>query len=388
MKIKQNTDAVAQKCIDLGLVSTGDKHLDQDNIQDYYLQRDPRKNNFGFKFVLNMKSPALCKQINQVPDKIRNAFIDGTCDLNKYLVEQKYDGVRMIVTYSKTEGFDFYTRSVSETTFLPISYKANIDTLCIDPKLTNFVIDCELTANYAIKDEALLHTVSGLLSNLPEEAIQKQKDHPRLLSFNIFDCLYLNNDNVWEKNLDERRAVATLIALTISNPLFKMPQAITEMQPRDAFQALIEKGAEGIVIKDRTLPYDMTGSRTKSGWVKWKKAIDPIDCFISGYEDSEADSRSDLIGALQFSVYDEDGNEHHIATCSNFPMSIRTDATVIQKGKPILAKKYYGKVASITGLAFSTINKRMVHCIITDWRPDRSKDTCIIEKKILDEGRM
>ena len=123
------------------------------------------------------------------------------------LLREKYDGVRMLVTYRRSEGLDFYTRSISDVNYLPISYKENliVDASLIDDALEDFVIDCELVANRSIGDEALLHSVTGLLSNLPEEAQRKQRENPHMLKFMVFDCLQCNGVRVLEKPLAERR---------------------------------------------------------------------------------------------------------------------------------------------------------------------------------------
>ena len=145
----------------------------------------------------------------------------------------------------------------------------------------------------------------------------------------------------------------------------------------------------GIVIKDLTLPYDTTGSRTKGGWVKWKTAVDPVDCYVSGFDASEVESRKGMVAALHFSCLDENGEERHIASCSNFDMEMRADMSGVNaSGEVFLRPHWYGRVAEITGLAFSSVNYRFVHAVIKGWRPDRSRQTCKIDSAVLKKYRL
>jgi ATP-dependent DNA ligase len=172
-------------------------------------------------------------------------------------------------------------------------------------------------------------------------------------------------------------------------PMYRVSEAIVGEQPRDAFARLTEKGCEGIVIKDLSKPYDTTGSRTKGGWVKWKKNVDPVDCFVSGFDASEADSRKGLVAALHFSCFTEKGEEIHLASCSNFDMEMRVDMSGVDaEGNVFLRDHWYGRVAEITGLAFSSVKQRIVHTVIREWRPDRSKDTCVIDSGILEKYKL
>jgi ATP-dependent DNA ligase len=386
-KSKQNTDTLIEKY--KSIFNTSPKSFNKEDVlselQLHFLNQDSRKNDFGLQFIMQMKSPALCKQLHDVPEKIRNPIINGTCSLNQYLVEQKYDGVRMLVTFKKDEGLDFYTRNISNINYLPISYKDNliINDNNIGNTLTDFVLDCEIISNYTIEKESQLQCVTSLLSNLPEEAKQKQIDNPGLLSFMVFDCLQCNGINLINKPLSERRDFIKQVLQHLDSKIFIASKAILNKQPIDAFNELVAKGCEGIVIKDITLPYNTTGSRTKSGWIKWKSFVEPIDCFISGFDVSDADSRKGLIATLHFSVYVENNKQIHIASCSNFNMDLRKQMSeVTETGEVILKSEWYGMVAEITGLEFSTVNKRFVHSIIKQWRPDRSSYTCIINSSI------
>ncbi len=119
----------------------------------------------------------------------------------------------------------------------------------------------------------------------------------------VFDLLYLNGKSLMKKPLVERRDLLKGLFPLSNNVIFS--ESYTE--GRKLFSAVLKKGFEGIMAKEKESPY-LSGERS-GYWLKIKKSFD-IDAVICGYLEGEG-SRKELFGSLILGVYDK-GKLMHI----------------------------------------------------------------------------
>lgn len=119
----------------------------------------------------------------------------------------------------------------------------------------------------------------------------------------VFDLLYLNGKSLMKKPLVERRDLLKGLFPLSNNVIFS--ESYTE--GRKLFSAVLKKGFEGIMAKEKGSPY-LSGERS-GYWLKIKKSFD-IDAVICGYLEGKG-GRKELFGSLILGVYDK-GKLMHI----------------------------------------------------------------------------
>ena len=96
-------------------------------------------------------------------------------------------------------------------------------------------------------------------------------------------------------------------------------------------------------------------------------------------------SSNDFDGLNKKEIIIQSSKGHKIARVTNIPMDLREQMTELDEdGNPRLKPSWYGKVASVDGQCISAREKRLKHAVLVEWRPDRSEDTCIIDRDFLE----
>lgn len=157
--------------------------------------------------------------------------------------------------------------------------------------------------------------------------------------------------------------------------------------------------AEGVLVhncvfKCTDAPYTSTTSRTND-MIKLKRTVacdlaNDLDAWISGFtEATVGKANENYIGGLCFSckVRQKDGTviTREIGRVAGIPQDLRIEMTDYDaNGKPCLKQEYYGNVATLSGQDISGVNKRLTHCTLVAWRPDKDPDGC----EILEESEL
>lgn len=216
-------------------------------------------------------SPMLCKPSGNLPEIRKSLSVLG----NSVICENKYDGERTQIHYSKGEIKMFSRNSEPQIE----NYKE------LSTKLLEFFKALKI---HSIKDCIIDGEIIAVGENneiLPfQEVRKKDKDSKKSLKVIAFDLLWLN-DNIIPKPLPERKK---LLASLFTNPeAFIAPIEFTELNLGDAdfeskitacYQKAMKSKCEGVVIKNASpasSPYDISGSRKQ--WVK----VILINKFIS-----------------------------------------------------------------------------------------------------------
>ncbi len=125
-------------------------------------------------------------------------------------------------------------------------------------------------------------------------------------------------------------------------------------------------GGEGTVWKCLDEPYE-PGRRVKH-WLKRKRSLE-IAAFVSGYKLGNANAGNrDLIGALEFSVRQEDGSSKPIAWVSSWSDAERRTMTFAsEEGTPSLNPSYFQRPAIVSGLDIAGRSQRLRHARFVRW---------------------
>jgi DNA ligase D-like protein (predicted ligase)/DNA ligase D-like protein (predicted 3'-phosphoesterase) len=114
----------------------------------------------------------------------------------------------------------------------------------------------------------------------------------------VFDVLELEGEPVVEKSLLERKAI---LESHVKEGKSVIHSLFADGEGEAYYNAVIEKGLEGIVAKKKHSPY-MSGKRSNN-WLRIKK-INSCDCVIFGYTKGKG-RREKTFGALILGLYDK-----------------------------------------------------------------------------------
>lgn len=392
-------------------------------LQEYYINERKQNGTYSpfMDFIMQQKEPMLALQIKHKSEEDQRTVWDDNSD---WVFEEKLDGCRARLCWDKEWGWDMYSRNLSVTDFLPISYKEQIllpdlnSDFLSSKGINNFILDCEIIPKneYIDKDiegvdiiaDTQLNLITGILGALPELSHKMQSKNP--IKFIAFDAIMLNGNWLTNQILKERKNVLNTIyndvAPMMNGQIELVPHKPDNMTKVDYYNLLISEGKEGIVAKDLNTVYDSSGKR-RGEWIKIKRSVsqslqqnnlgDTVDAFVIGFEEgTKGTSNEGLVGALKFGVYitdinndyieDEAGNPlvHHIATVSGFSQELREAISIKDEfGNVALRPDVYGKVASIDGQDVSAKTQRFAHAVLVNWRNDRSADTCKFQQSLL-----
>jgi ATP-dependent DNA ligase len=336
-----------------------------------------------------------------------------------WLAERKLNGVRMLITYHPSVGFEFFSRNLSVTNFLPSQYT---DTILIEwhGKLHEpkdfvgmydeaFVLDSEVCSNVVKIDTTIykkkggtvtnsqLNAVTTTLSIEPEISHKIQREQCAL-SLIVFDCLVCESESVQDESLLARKSAEEHVVKMLTEDGITIEEVDwTAINKEEFYQDIVDSGGEGIVLKKKSTPYCSTGSRSKEGFVKRKRTVSEaygsdIDAYITGATPANKTSRiSHLIGAVDMAVLlqKKDGSEEEVilASVGAMPLEMREELTILVEGKPALNPKYLRKVLIIDGQDISPKAKRFRHAR-ADWdrgfREDKNSIDCRMEEEFIE----
>jgi DNA ligase-1 len=224
-------------------------------------------------------------------------------------VEPKFDGVRVLIHFKRgqpggRQGFiKAFTRNLKNISYMfpeldEIGKYLKADEVILDSEAVGMdeerkvLVDFQTTMQRRRK-----HNIENLISKVP-------------LSFQVFDILSKDGENLMNKPYIERRKI--LSDTLVSSSLFKIDGNVIT---RDAkvisreYLKKIKQGLEGIIVKKTDSEY--VPGRTAFRWVKMKqigvagKLSDTVDCIVMGYTAGKGKRAS--FGVGQFLVGIRDG---------------------------------------------------------------------------------
>jgi len=212
-------------------------------------------------------SPMLAQRI-----KTPNEMIEK---MKKVVIEPKLDGLRIIIHIDKKKNIlKAYTRNLKEVSKM----FPELQLISKYLNATNVILDTEAIGGdfQTTMKRRRKHEISEVSKNIK-------------INFNAFDILVLDNKNMMQKKLYERREILQKVIL--KNNLIKVvDQYLTDNADTISklYQKYFNQGFEGIMVKKYDSEY--VPGRTGYRWVKMKEAADAkaklsdtIDCVVMGF---------------------------------------------------------------------------------------------------------
>jgi DNA ligase 1 len=196
---------------------------------------------------------------------------------NKVALEYKYDGARMLI-HKKGDHIEIFTRRLENIT------KAFPDIVKVcksNIRATSCIVDGE---GVAIDPK----TGKPLAFQMLSQRIKRKYDVDETaigipIELNLFDIILLNDKNLTDLPLEERRKMLSTVVKEISGKIQMANQLVTkDMKEADAFyKKSLKEGHEGLIVKDLEAKYQ-PGKRVAGGWLKVKPVLESLDLVITG----------------------------------------------------------------------------------------------------------
>ena len=339
--------------------------------------------------------PQKAYRYNNLPDNLQKEVFDRD---NDWVLEPKFNGWRMIITFVPGSGFRFWGGNISDVDFLPVDYT---DHILLDDRHPlefgeyypdTFIMDAEAVCYDSVEmldgrqSTNTLDAVKAILGSGPERAIEKQKIEGHTLIFHCFDHItVIENRPMYQDCFDDRKRA--LYETIFSTYLSQFSYVVGhQTQKRQKLREIWSGGGEGAIIKHLDSPY-VPGSRRKDIAIKVKRTMsreigDDIDAFIAGWHQTKEWSKKGRIGGVHLAVYIED-IPTVIATVTNIPDALRDEFT-------LYPDKYLNRVVVVDGQELSARNRKIMHATV-DWdrgfRETKRKADCTFTFKHLETER-
>lgn len=194
-------------------------------------------------------------------------------------LEQKYDGFRMLINKERSGKISLFTRKLEDVT---VQFSDVAEVIKRNVLAESFILDCEIVGfNKETKKYLPFESIS--------QRIKRKYDLDRLskeipVEINVFDCLYLNGQDLLNLPFIDRRKTFTGI---IKEEPFKIRSAIQMItdnveEANKFFQESLDLGEEGIMIKRLNAPYKQ--GRKVGYMCKLKPEANDLDLVITGAE--------------------------------------------------------------------------------------------------------
>lgn len=358
---------------------------------------------WGLEQMLKIETPMLCYPWHKLKPQEQQTIEDS----EDWIIEEKVDGIRVIMTYHSEEGFRFFTRTVSTEDYLPVditdrillNYKepghyAGIE--CTEKWLApadyagwlpnfNVVLDVELlltgdidVSGMTLFDSGSVNKTSLVLFNGSAAETKMNLKQAGGLTLVLLDVLSVNGDDLKGKPYVERRdELYDIIDLLHGLKVRTVARASGDRKAKqDFYNALVNRG-EGVVYRNLMKGYVSTENRKRDVIVKRKKDSvgEEFDAFIGGVIYYGND-----ITALKLFVSTFDGAEKHVANAWFLPAGVKEQLMYRDsEGVEQVNEGVLGMVIKGTGYEFSE-GLGMYKRVQVDWpegiRLDKQPGNC------------
>ncbi len=262
----------------------------------------------GIKAIEGMKMkigapvlPALCQRVETPGEMLEK--LGG-----KVVAEPKFDGERIQLHLNRKPDFliKMFTRNLEEVS-------------AMFPELVA-AADGQIKANRAVLDGEAVGVDPKSGKFIPfQQTIQrkrkygvKEKALEIPIKYFVFDILHKDGRDLLTLPFSERRKILEKTIESKDSKVSKDSEDKITLTPQKIFtdptglkkflDEEVEKGAEGLVVKDLSAPYE-AGARGFS-WIKYKAEKDTVDAVVLGYYFGRGKRADFGIGAFLIGVYD------------------------------------------------------------------------------------
>lgn len=348
-------------------------------------------------------------------DKLKDEEKDHLWMCDDWYAEQKYNGWRLMLTYTPEIGFMAWGGNNSTVDFLPTDYTRHIllngmplTELKLSTETRPFLLDCEalcndtVTTRTGLPSASTLEAIGTILGSHADRARELQVAENARIVIAPFDHLVLKNGALkYEVGMDTRKLASTELVRKLNLEVnartdsvfgpFQVPERAYGANKKSLLHKIWREGDEGVILKHVSAEY-VPGGRLRSHQVKVKRTMsgeigDDIDAFIVDVYDTPEWSERGLIGGITLGVYVE-GEMHVIASVTSMPDNWRRAFT---HGREVSTRPcateppdYYKRVLVVDGQELSGRNRKLMHARV-DWsrgyRFDKTASECTFEFK-------
>ncbi|TGO89397.1 hypothetical protein BPOR_0111g00070 [Botrytis porri] len=216
----------------------------------------------------------------------------------EFWIEEKLDGERIQMHMEENDDvpggrrFTWWSRKGKDYTYLyGNSFEDDNAALtrhmkkAFDPRVTSIILDGEMITWDPITNKIVA------FGTLKTAAISGGKDPFSATAarpvFKVFDCLYLNGDNITKHTLRDRRNALEAAVHNVEGRIekhdFKPAKSASEIDP--ALRKIVAEGSEGLVLKNPRSMYRLNSRN--DDWMKVKPEYmtgfgESLDCIIIG----------------------------------------------------------------------------------------------------------
>jgi DNA ligase 1 len=215
-------------------------------------------------------------------------------ELTGFVVEDKFDGIRAHA-HKQHDRVALFSRTLDDVTAQFPDVAARLAELP-----GSFLLDGEILAWRGDRAESFFKLQRRLGRKAPDPALLEEIP----AAFVAYDCLAHEDEALFEAPWEERRRRLERLAAAGDLRLSEVFTAADAPALEVLFVAARERGNEGLVLKERTSPYQ-AGRRGRS-WRKWKKAFATLDVVVTAVEQGHG-KRAGMLSDYTFAVRGEEG---------------------------------------------------------------------------------
>lgn len=400
MFIKTKISSLLEECRIRG-VSVPDK-FNKNDLMSILMKDSLKKTNASHGLLMRsrIESPMLCFSFRELTSTEKQEVLGSS----RWIAEPKYYGCRVVICYHPEEGFSFFSRSVSDQTFLPIDFTNKIllndHGILRKPSFwkgaysNSFMMDGEAFSEKGLLRKGEIEPYLGFEQNYvsvilgldDEEAMTLQATRFPL-SISIFDLLYDDVDATWSFSLEERKKRLHMMFLINNLPFSETPY-VTSDKSHFIFN-LIRGGYEGSVLKNLDKPYVPSHkSRLRDVQVRIKRrdfdGLNDLDVFVEGF--SRINPNALVVAAY---IRKDDIEEEVVLGEIEVPGNLVSSYFIQLPNSDIRLPKawLFGKVISTRVSGFNP-HKMTFSSILPNWsdgfREDKNRYDCVIERDFID----
>lgn len=282
------------------------------------------------------------------------------------VMEPKLDGWRMMA-YVTEDGIAVYSRTGKLYSGRLPEVEAELAKLPVGTVLDGEVVDLKTQDVTA---------VTNVFGKSVAKATQEQRDK---LTYVAFDVLRIGNTDSTAAPLSKRHAVLGEMLERTGVDESRVVRISQLPVDEDVYQAILESGYEGVMVKDLTKPYAQ--GKRGHGWFKIK-AVTDIDVVVMGMELDGKGQHEGKVGRFVVGQY-QDGEIVERAKVNPYDDAMRdamTEAvrfaqengTINEFAGRVLTIKHYGTLHQNGGDQVTGLR----HPVFVRWREDKPASDC------------
>jgi len=242
---------------------------------------------WGLQKRLGLVSPMLCySSFSKLKESVREEIRNDP----EWIVEEKFDGARVILTFHPDEGIRIWGREHSPNSLLPMEFTDRV--LFFTSAGVVLPAEWQGTESFVLDGEMFFRD-PPYLGSLSEEE-EKRREHVPLteiamqfsrqqvkefqyqspLEFEVFDVLEYDGNSTRDFPLKDRKKTLDVMfkdSIPIHYSCFRQTWwSANTIEKSSLFEEVKERGGEGVVFKNLAMSYLAEERKSRRHMIKWK----------------------------------------------------------------------------------------------------------------------